>query len=183
MNIPNSKFPSTLISKFLVCVVSKNYDNPLGLTLEADPTDISSQIKGLLIVPPSVRSSPRFATNSSGVKLPKLDIPTFDGNVTYRKQLWDHFLIHDHNNLSSAENIAIFSMLSRKGHQRMQLRVCHTLRKTATMACSVWSHNTIVHASSTAHASRWLLTLHHWKKVMEKNWGNFTTMFSNMCAL
>ena len=76
-------------------------------TLERDLSDISSQIKILLIVPPSTTCSPRTTTDSSGVKLPKLDVPTFNGNIIHWKQFWDQFSvsIHDHTNLSSTEKI------------------------------------------------------------------------------
>ena len=75
-------------------------------TLERDLSDISSRIKSLQIVPLST-SPPRATTDSSGVKLPKLDVPTFDGNIIHWKQFWDQFSvsIHDRTSLSNAEKI------------------------------------------------------------------------------
>ena len=45
--------------------------------------------------------------NSAGVKLPKLNVPTFDGNIIHWKQFWEQFTVSVHNrsNLSNAEKI------------------------------------------------------------------------------
>lgn len=42
-----------------------------------------------------------------GVKLPKLDVPTFDGNVIHWKSFWEQFVIalHDRTTLSKAEKL------------------------------------------------------------------------------
>ena len=42
-----------------------------------------------------------------GVKLPKLDVPMFDGDVLHWKQFWEQFTVsvHDCNNLSNAEKL------------------------------------------------------------------------------
>jgi hypothetical protein len=75
--------------------------------LETELSSIASKIKGLLAAAPSETSSPRSTPDGSGVKLPKLDVPTFDGNVIHWKQFWDQFSVsvHDRTNLSNAEKI------------------------------------------------------------------------------
>ena len=44
-------------------------------------------------------------TDGTGVKLPKLDVPTFDGNIIHWKQFWDQFTVavHSKTSLSNAE--------------------------------------------------------------------------------
>ena len=73
--------------------------------LEVELSDIASKAKGLLAAAPSKTSHP--APDSSGVKLPKLDLPVFDGNIIHWKQFWDQFSVsvHDRTNLSNAEKI------------------------------------------------------------------------------
>ena len=73
--------------------------------LEVELSDIASKVKGLLAAAPSKTSHP--APDSSEVKLPKLDLPVFDGNIIHWKQFWDQFSVsvHDRTNLSNAEKI------------------------------------------------------------------------------
>ena len=75
--------------------------------LEVELSEIASKIKGSLVATPSEVSAPRAASDGSGVKLPKLDVPTFDGSIIHWKQFWDQFTVsvHDRTNLSNAEKI------------------------------------------------------------------------------
>ena len=52
-------------------------------------------------------SPPTAPVASSGVKLPKLDVPVFDGNILNWTQFWEQFCIsvHDRKNLSDAEKL------------------------------------------------------------------------------
>ena len=45
--------------------------------------------------------------DGTGVKLPKLDVPTFDGNIIHLKKFGNQFTVsvHDHTHLSNAEKI------------------------------------------------------------------------------
>ena len=74
------------------------------LTLERQLSDTNRKVKSLFTVPPGVAPT-SHATDSSGVNLPKLDTPTFDGNIIHWKQFWDQFVVAVHNktNLSNAE--------------------------------------------------------------------------------
>ena len=58
--------------------------------------------------------------DSTGVKLPKLDVPTFDGNIVHWKQFWDQFSVSVHNrtNLSSAEKIVYLQHAIKDGSAR-----------------------------------------------------------------
>lgn len=49
--------------------------------------DTSHKIKKSLTVAPAESSS--TATDNKGVKLPKLDVPTFDGNIIHWRQFWE----------------------------------------------------------------------------------------------
>ena len=45
--------------------------------------------------------------DSKGVKLPKLDVPTFDGNILHWRSFWEQFCVavHRHTNLSNSEKL------------------------------------------------------------------------------
>ena len=47
------------------------------------------------------------ATGSKEVKLPKLDVPTFDGNILHWKHFWEQFCVsvHERTNLTNAEKL------------------------------------------------------------------------------
>ena len=74
------------------------------LTLKRQLSATYRKVKSLFIVPPGVAHT-SHATDSSGLNLPKLDTPTFDGNIINWKQFWDQFVVAVHNktNLSNAE--------------------------------------------------------------------------------
>ena len=48
------------------------------------------------------------AVDGKGVKLPKLDVPTFDGDILNWRQFWEQFSVsvHDRRTLSDAEKLA-----------------------------------------------------------------------------
>ena len=72
--------------------------------LEVELSDIASKVKGLLAAAPSETSPPHSNSDGPGVKLPKLDVPTFDGDIIHWKQFWDQFSVsvHDRTNLQHA---------------------------------------------------------------------------------
>lgn len=53
---------------------------------------------------------------AKGVKLPKLDVPIFDGNILHWRSFWDQFCIsvHDRAHLSDAEKL-VYLQQSLKG--------------------------------------------------------------------
>ncbi len=65
--------------------------------------DGSVEIKRLL----QSRSSGSGASESKGVKLPKLDVPTFDGHILNWTSFWEQFVIsvHDRSDISNAEKL------------------------------------------------------------------------------
>ena len=78
--------------------------------------ECSHQLKKLL---GSHLSEPTTVTSSdsSGVKLPKLDVPTFDGNILNWKQFWEQFAVsvHDRSNLSNAEKLVYLQQAIKNG--------------------------------------------------------------------
>ena len=66
--------------------------------------DCSLNIKKKLHSPTST-SSP--SSDTTGVKLPKLDVPTFDGDILGWKTFWEQFCIsvHDRHSLSDSEKL------------------------------------------------------------------------------
>ena len=81
-------------------------DKLFGLqdTLESQ---VSVKIKKLLApaCTPSEASTP--PSESKGVRLPKLDVPTFDGNILNWRSFWEQFRIsvHDRTHLSDSEKL------------------------------------------------------------------------------
>ena len=73
--------------------------------LEKKVFDCSLQIKKLLHHPSEAPSS--TTTDGKGVKLPKLEVPTFDGNILNWRSFWDQFCVsvHDRSTLSDSEKL------------------------------------------------------------------------------
>ena len=121
----------------------------LGLhaALEKRFFDCSLQIKELLR-PHALAHEPTPAptstpSDSKGVKLPKLDVPTFDGNILNWKCFWEQFCISVHNrpSLSDSEKLVylqhalkdgsakrVIEGLSRSGEHYTEAIECLTLR-------------------------------------------------------
>ena len=70
---------------------------------------LSSHVTGL-------RQTPTPSRDSTGVKLPKLDVPTFDGSLLGWKSFWEQFCIsvHDRTSLSESEKL-VYLQQSLKG--------------------------------------------------------------------
>ena len=64
----------------------------------------------------SLSTNPLIA-DGSGVRLPKLEVPTFDGDVLHWKQFWEQFSIsvHDRSNLSNAEKLVYLQQAVKNG--------------------------------------------------------------------
>ena len=60
---------------------------------------------------------PSTSSSREGVKLPKLDVPSFDGNILNWKSFWDQFCIsvHDRTNLSDAGKLVYLQQSLRDG--------------------------------------------------------------------
>lgn len=87
----------------------------------------------------SSSSSPSSVSDPTGVKLPKLDVPTFDGSILNWKTFWEQFsvAVHDRSNLTDAEKLAylrhalkagsaksVIEGLSRSGEQYEEAITC-----------------------------------------------------------
>ena len=75
--------------------------------LEVEFSHVASKLKRLLATSSSDTTTSSSPLDTSGVRLPKLDVPTFDGDIIHWKQFWDQFTVsvHDRTNLSNAEKI------------------------------------------------------------------------------
>ena len=62
----------------------------------------------------------RHTTDGTGVKLPKLDVPVFDGNIIHWKRFWDQFTIavHSKTTLSNAEKAVYLQHAIKDGSAR-----------------------------------------------------------------
>ena len=73
-------------------LLSKDIDDDDEITafhsrLEKSLFDISQRVKQLLITPgPESTSASTSTSDGAGVRLPKLNVPTFDGNIIHWKQ-------------------------------------------------------------------------------------------------
>ena len=98
---------STIQSKLESCVLMEDEDETLAdkeLKLNRDIFDVSVKIKRLL------QSQPHASTSvpvKSGMKLPKLDVPKFDGNIIHWRTFWEQFSVsvHGRDALSNAEKL------------------------------------------------------------------------------
>lgn len=70
----------------------------------------------LLAAPPTDDTT----TDGTGVKLPKLDVPVFDGNIIHWKQFWDQFTVavHSKGTLSNAEKTVYLQQAIKDGPAR-----------------------------------------------------------------
>ena len=68
--------------------------------------DYSLRIKKLLFASSHAHDSTTASPDGKGVKLPKLEVPRFDGNILNWKSFWEQFCVSVHNRptLSDAKN-------------------------------------------------------------------------------
>lgn len=110
--------------------ISEINNNLLSLTLEGSdslPPRIASLERKLfdcslrhkqLSCPTATSTPPRAAdVESKGVKLPKLDVPVFNGNILNWTTFWEQFCIsvHDRSTLSQAEKFVYLQQALSKG--------------------------------------------------------------------
>ena len=76
--------------------------------------DVRLKIKRLLH---GKKTTPTITSDRSGVKLPKLSVPTFDGNILNWRSFWEQFTIsvHDRTNLSPSEKLTYLKHAVRDG--------------------------------------------------------------------
>ena len=84
--------------------------------LEGQVFDCSVHIKKLLSSVPALSDTSAHPPDSKGVKLPKLDVPKFDGEILYWRSFWEQFCIsvHERTNLSNSEKL-VYLQQSLKG--------------------------------------------------------------------
>ena len=93
-------------------------DKLFGLqdTLECQVFDCSVKIKKLLSPACAPSEASSASSESKGVRLPKLDVPTFSGNILNWTSFWEQFRIsvHDRTSLSDSEKL-VYLQQSLKG--------------------------------------------------------------------
>lgn len=103
----------------------------------------------------SSHSASAPVADGKGLKLPKLEVPTFDGDVL---QFWEQFSIsvHDRGNLSNAEKLVYLQQAVKNGSAKNAIEGLGT---TTMKQLIVWCHAMIVHASFTGlvSVSLWML--------------------------
>ena len=97
--------------------------------LDKELFDCSLKIKSLLF--PSGRSfdSTPPSLDGKGVKLPKLDVPLFDGNIVNWRTFWEQFSIsiQSQPDSSDAEKLVYLPHSLKMVHRRVSLKVCLNL--------------------------------------------------------
>ncbi len=88
------------------------------ISLEEAVFDTSIKIRRLL-QPKKEPSSP----NGSGVKLPTLDVPKFDGNILGWKTFWEQFnvSVHERRTLSDAEKLVYLRNSVSEGSAKFEI--------------------------------------------------------------
>ena len=79
------------------------------------------KVKSLLLIPTTATDAPACpTTDGTGVKLPRLDVPVFDGNIVHCKQFWDQFAaaVHRKTTLSNAERTVYLQRALKDGSAR-----------------------------------------------------------------
>ena len=85
--------------------------------LEGEIFDSSLQIKKLLLGSSTKADSPTSSSSGKGVRLPKLDVPTFNGNILHWRSFWEQFCVSVHNrpNLSDPEKLVYLQQSLKDG--------------------------------------------------------------------
>ena len=80
----------------------------------------SLQIKKLLLFPNPTSGSLSTSSDGKGVKLPKIDVPTFDGNLLNWQTFWEQFQIavHDRSSISCTEKLVYLRHALKDGSAR-----------------------------------------------------------------
>ena len=89
--------------------------------LEKSLFDVSQRVKRLSTTPmPESTSASASAPDGTGVRLPKLNVPTFDGSLIHWKQFWDQFnvAVHNKTSLSDAEKTVYLQNAIKDGAAR-----------------------------------------------------------------
>ena len=86
----------------------------LQASLEGEIFDTSLQVKKLLLMLSHKSDSPTTSLDRKGVKLPKLDVPTFDGNILHCRSFWEQF-VHDRPSLSGPEKLVYLQQSLKNG--------------------------------------------------------------------
>ena len=89
--------------------------------LESLHFDCSHRVKKLLSAHSSRSTTvTTAATDNKGSRLPKLDIPTFNGDVLQLRQFWEQFQVsvHHHSSLSNAEKLVYLQLAIKDGSAR-----------------------------------------------------------------
>ena len=99
--------------------IDLNDDDELSVlqrNLEGKIFNLSLQIKKQLHTTAGAIEPSTSDSLGKGVKLPKLDVPTFDGDILHWRTFWEQFCvsIHDRSNLSDAEKL-VYLQQSLKG--------------------------------------------------------------------
>ena len=102
--------------------------NTTVLKMDQGIFDMSLEIKRLLYNPGHAPEATTLTAETRGVKLPKIDVSMFDGNILHWQTFWEQFsvAIHDHADISDIKKLVYLhhqSPLCPKGW--LKLSVCH----------------------------------------------------------
>ncbi len=81
--------------------------NTTVLKIDQGIFDMSLQVKKLLYRPDRAPETPKPASGFKGVRLPKIDVPMFDGDILHWQTFWEQFCIaiHDRSDISGTEKL------------------------------------------------------------------------------
>ena len=95
----------TDISGSLTAIDLDDKDEVTVLQVELDTTIFDNLLKLKRLLEGSANLS--TTSDGKGVKLPKIDVPTFNGNILFWKSFWEQFsvAVYNHTDLSDAEKL------------------------------------------------------------------------------
>ena len=104
--------------------------------LEGKIFETSLQVKKLLHTSTGVTDSASSDPYGKGVKLPKLDVPTFDGDILHWRTFWEQFCVsvHDHSSLSDAEKLVYLQQSLKSGSAKSAIEGLSRSREYDTEA-------------------------------------------------
>lgn len=89
----------------------------------------------------------------SGVKLPKIEVPTFDRNVLHWKKFWEQFCVsvHGKSSLSDSEKLVYLQQALKYGSAKDTIEVCPDRVTVIQRPLNVYKQDMTSHVSSIRH--------------------------------
>jgi hypothetical protein len=131
-------------------------------------------------------NKPRAYTASTcetkSVRLPKFELPTFDGDILHWQTFWEQFCvaIHDRGDIWDTQKLVHLQHSLKDGSAKSAIEGHLAQASIILRPSTVWSPDTIVLVWFIRHMYMKFLL---WKKVLGRNYIVFTMSFNNISGL